>query len=101
MTRPAYHMTTCDVWAKYDVVRSMVWLESPELGWKIAMPHNKFLNGEPLNALVPMFKSNNPDKNSNVLCSTGVMELLRWASEEPDLLAKIVAVTEAHIALKG
>ncbi len=96
MNSPKYYLGALDIWV--EQVKDNVYLRAPDLNVNISMPIEQ-LRSQKMSAIVPAFMRH--DGELTFICTEDLLDLFRQAQEEPELLAKIIAVTEAHKALKG
>lgn len=98
MTRAYYYIGAMDINVVYEPATNTVALISPDLNIDIRVSKDKLWT-QGLSAVIPAIRRK--DNGHQFVCGKVILDLFEWAQEEPDLLAKIVAVTEAHLALKG
>ena len=102
MNSTKYYIGTMDIWVEISKDKKLLYLKAPDLGWNIACPTAKVVAGtQKLNALVPAFKRRDGDGSAEFVVTEDLLDLMKAAQEDPKLFEKIVAVTEARIALKG
>lgn len=79
-------------------VKDRLVLDCPELGFKLSFPISKIENGLPLMANLPALVKRNGNKK--MVVPPNVLDVLRKMQEDPKLVDKLVAVTEAYAALE-
>lgn len=94
-----YYLANTDMWVEETNDGSLISLVCPDLRVHITMPRGK-LRTQKLHAMVPMVKHRDHG-GAGVVCSAALLPIFRQLADDPELLKKLVAVTEAHIALEG
>ena len=96
-----YYLGTVDINIYMDRTKDEIVADAPELFGVVSAPIGSVYDGKKINLMMTAFRRREPRKNStdNLLCSNHLIELLKEVQGEPDLLEKIIAVTEAHRAL--
>ena len=73
-------------------------LACPEMGFNISFPRSNLGRGQPLMANLPALATR--DGGTNVVVPPSVLAVLRTMQQDPALVDKLVAVTEAYEALE-
>lgn len=79
-------------------VKDRLVLDCQELGFKLSFPIAKIENGLPLMANLPALVQRNGNKK--MVVPPNVLDVLRMMQNDPKLVDKLVAVTEAYHALE-